>query len=123
MFQKGEILKVAFIQKRPFSFEEKEKINLRKNGISAQINSVLSQMVYGQASVADLSNAIQSGWKTTNSHIQKTEEGLQETRTVWIQVGDKDLSSQISAIESDKNFVGWVDQFLIDELKRDMQSH
>lgn len=122
MFQKGEILKVAFIQKRPFSFKEDQKINLRKNGVSAQINSVLSQMVYGQAGISDLSSAIRDGWKTTNSQISKAEEGTQEQKSIWIQVGDKDLDSQLSAIESDTNFVSWVDPFLIEELKRDLRS-
>ena len=117
MYQNGEILKVAFLQRQPFSLTEEDKMAARQKSVSAQLNSVITQMAFGQASPFDMKDVMQKGWDTANKSIDDIENGHQTTKVIWIQIGDPSLKSQLLEIESDKNFVSWSNPELIQQIK------
>ena len=122
MYPNGEILKVAFVKRRPFSLKEDEKMKARQSSVSSQINSVISQMAYGQASSADLSNVFQKGWDSANKNIEEVERGTTVIESTWVQIGDPELSLTLKAIESDPNFDSWLDPDLIEQIKKSFPS-
>jgi len=113
----GEIIRVAFIKRQPFSFTENQKDLIRQKSISSALNSAIKNIAYGQAGIGELKSSIQKGWDTASTNIGEVEKGYSNICYEWVQIGDTDLLSWIESKESDPLFGGWVDSYQIEEIK------
>lgn len=95
---------------------EKEKESIRQKSVSNAINATITNMMYepGKA-INDLNTVMHRGWQDASKNIEILENGTGITNQ-YIMI-DSNAKDAISKIESTPEFRGWMNPYLIDQIK------
>jgi len=111
---KGNIIKVFYYTKSTIELSDKQKQENRTKGMSTQLETVLTKMMWGQADKQDLQSSVGKGYSMAKDLDKQDSFSINE---IWLQVGHKETKHIIREIENNLNFVSWVDPMIIYDLK------
>lgn len=117
MFEKGEILKVAYEILVHTDLAEKKKEQIRNQAISDSIWGSIMAATYAPDKAEELLGATQKGFKMGNNIINSFE-NRPDTRIEYFQIGHQESLDKIKEIENSPEFVRWITEYEIRELKR-----
>jgi len=97
---------------------EEDAVRMRQKSISNMINGAIQTAIYSNANQSmDVQTAMQRGWNEANKNIDMIQNGT-ETKFEMFLIGDPNTIPRIEEIESDLNFRGWMNPYLIDQIKQ-----
>ena len=90
---------------------------IRQKAMSDMLYGALQAAQYSTANQQmDVNTAMQRGWNEANKQIQMMENGTEMKQEMFL-VGDPNTIPRIQQIETSPNFRGWVNQYLIEQIK------
>ena len=119
MFEKGEILKVAYEIVVHADLADKKKEQIRNKAISDSIWGSIMAATYAPEKAGELLGATQKGFKMGNSIINSFE-NRPDVRLEYLQMGQQESLNRIKEIENSPEFVRWITEYEINELKNDV---
>jgi hypothetical protein len=103
--------------KTSYEVSEERAQEMRQKSISDMINATLQTNMYSSSNQQmGLDTAMQRGWNEANKNIEMIQNGT-ETRNEMFLIGDPNTIPRLVEIESDPNFRGWMNPYLIEQIK------
>jgi hypothetical protein len=112
----GAIGHIFWYEKTEYVVPDEESFKIRQKAIADSINSAIQNAIYNRNS-SDVSIAMQKGWQSANQQIDMIENGT-EMKSIRIMVGLSNIINLIEETESNPNFRGWVNDYIISEIKQ-----
>ena len=103
--------------KTSYEVSEERAQEMRQKAMSDIINATLQTNMYSSHNQQiGLDTAMQRGWNEANKNIDMIQNGT-ETKSEMFLVEDPNTIPRILEIESDPNFRGWMNPYLIEQIK------
>lgn len=103
--------------KTSYQVSEERAQEMRQKAMSDMINATLQSNMYSTPNQqTGLDTAMQRGWNEANKNIDMLENGT-ETKHEMFLIGDSNTVPRLIEIESDPNFRGWLNPYLIEQIK------
>jgi hypothetical protein len=112
----GSIGHIFWYEKTEYVVPEEESFKIRQKAMADSINSAIQNAIYNRNS-SDVSFSMQKGWQSANQQIDMMENGT-EMKSIKIMVGLSNIVNLIEETESNPNFRGWVNDYIISEIKQ-----
>ncbi len=113
----GDFGLIYWNEKTSYEVSEERAQEMRQKSISDMINATLQTNMYSSPNQQmGLDTAMQRGWNEANKNIEMIQNGT-ETRNEMFLIGDPNTIHRLSEIESDPNFRGWMNPYLIEQIK------
>ena len=113
----GAIGAIFWLEKTDRIVSTDEEFKIRQKAISDMLNGAIQAASYSGANQSmDVQTAMQRGWNEGNKQIETLQNGT-EMKSLSVMVGIPNLIDVISDIEISPNFRGWVNPYLIKEIK------
>jgi hypothetical protein len=115
---KGSIGRMYWTVLRVIEMSEDKKQEIRQKSIADTLNATLMNAMYEPSkAIQSMEGVIQRGWSEANKQINISEKQTQIQSEVFM-IGDPNTIIRISEIENSPGFLGWLNPFLIDEIKK-----
>lgn len=113
----GEMGLIYWNVKTDYVIPEEDLEKMRQKSISNAINATIINHMYepGKA-IQDMSTAVQRGWNDANKQRDMIENGIESKNEMFL-IGDPNTIERFKEIESDPNFRGWMNPYLIEQIK------
>jgi hypothetical protein len=103
--------------KTSYEVSEERAQEMRQKAMSDMINSTLQTNMYSTSNQQmGLDTAMQRGWNEANKNIDQIQNGT-ETKFEMFLIGDPNTIPRLEEIETDPNFRGWTNPYLIEQIK------
>jgi hypothetical protein len=113
----GDFGLIYWNEKTSYEVSEERAQEMRQKSISDMINATLQTNMYSSSNQQmGLDTAMQRGWNEANKNIEMIQNGT-ETRNEMFLIGDPNTIPRLVEIESDPNFRGWMNPYLIEQIK------
>ena len=111
----GSIGIIYWYEKTDYKVSDEDIYNMRQKSMSDSINTSIMNLIYNKDGT-DLSMAMHKGWNSANQQINQIENGNVMKQEVFM-VGDPNTIDRLNQIQSLHSFRGWVNPYLIDQIK------
>ena len=111
----GAVGMVYWYEKTDHKVSDEDIYNMRQKSMSDSINSALMNLIYN-GNGEDLSISMHKGWNSANQQIDQIENGNVMKQEVFM-IGDPNTIDRLNQIQSSPSFRGWVNPYLIDQIK------
>jgi hypothetical protein len=113
----GDFGLIYWNEKTSHTVSEEDAAKMRQKSISNMINGAIQTAMYSNANQSmEVETAMQRGWNEANKNIDMIQNGT-ETKFEMFLIGDPNTIPRLEEIESDPNFRGWMNPYLIDQIK------
>jgi hypothetical protein len=112
----GAVGHIFWYEKTEHIVPEEEAFKIRQKAIADSINGAIQNAIYNRNS-SDVGNAMQKGWNSANQQIDMIENGT-EMKSIKIMIGLDNIINLIEETESNPNFRGWVNSYIISEIRQ-----
>ena len=114
----GDFGLIYWNMKTSYLVSEEDAAKMRQKAMAEMINGAIQTAAYSGANQSmDVQTAMQRGWNEANKNITTIENGT-ETKFEMFLIGDPNTIPRLQEIESDPNFRGWMNPYLIDQIKQ-----
>jgi len=114
----GDFGLIYWNMKTSYLVSEEDAAKMRQKAMAEMINGAIQTAAYSGANQSmDAQTAMQRGWNEANKNITIIENGT-ETKFEMFPIGDPNTIPRLQEIESDPNFRGWMNPYLIDQIKQ-----
>ncbi len=104
-------------EKTSYEVSEERAQEMRQKAMADMINATLQTNMYSSPNQQmGLDTAMQRGWNEANKNIDMIQNGT-ETKHEMFLIGDPNTILRIEEIESNPNFRGWSNPYLIEQIK------
>jgi glucuronate isomerase len=117
MFEKGEILKVAYEVEVHSELSDKKREQIRNRAISDSIWGSIMAATYDPGKAGEVHIATQKGFNMGNKIINSFE-NRPDVRIEYFQIGHQESLDKIKEIEASPDFVRWITDYEIEQLKK-----
>lgn len=111
----GAIGHIFWYEKTEYVIPEEEAFKIRQKVMADSINSAIQNAIYNRNS-GDVGIAMQKGWNSAKQQIDMMENGT-EMKSIRIMIGLYNIVNLIEETEYNPNFRGWVNDYIISEIK------
>jgi hypothetical protein len=94
---------------------DEDAFKMRQKAMADSINSAIQNAIFN-GNRGDVGIAMHKGWNTANQQITMIENGT-EIRSMAVMIGIPNIPSIIKQIEETSNFRGWMNPYLIRQIK------
>lgn len=113
----GAIGFIYWYVKTSYEMSEKDVEILRQKNISDALNATLMNHMYEPGKgIGDMQTVIQRGWNEADKQKRMIESGTEMKQEMFL-IGDPNTLPRIIEIESSSDFRGWVNPYLINQIK------
>ncbi len=113
----GDFGLIYWNEKTSYEVSEERAQEMRQKAMSDMINATLQTNMYSSSNQQiGLDTAMQRGWNEANNNIDMIQNGT-ETKFEMFLIGDPNTIPRLEEIESNPNFRGWSNPYLIDQIK------
>jgi hypothetical protein len=113
----GDFGLIYWNEKTSYEVSEERAQEMRQKAMSDMINATLQTNMYSTHNhQIGLDTAMQRGWNEANKNIDMIQNGI-ETKLEMFLIGDPNTIPRIEEIESNSNFRGWTNPYLIEQIK------
>jgi hypothetical protein len=108
---------IYWMEKTSYEVPEHDIEKIRQKAISDMLYGAIKTASYSGANQSmDVQTAMQRGWNEGNKQIEMMQNGT-EMKSEMFLVGDPNTIPRLQQIESNPNFRGWTNQYLIEQIK------
>jgi hypothetical protein len=108
---------IYWMEKTSYEVPEQDVEKIRQRAISDMLYGAIKTASYSGANQSmDVQTAMQRGWNEGNKQIEMMQNGT-EMKSEMFLVGDPNTIPRLQQIESNPNFRGWTNQYLIEQIK------
>jgi len=112
----GSIHLCSYIARKKSEVSQKKKDEFQLANSAAYVEKFLMDMVFNPGGAVDPNTIFSTARKDTNKLIDSFE-NLQIIKQVYFQIGQEGTLEDIQKIESDPDFIQWVDPYIIEYIK------
>jgi hypothetical protein len=106
---------IYWMIKTDYEVPEEDAFKMRQKSIADSINSAIQNAIFNGDRAA-VGIAMQKGWHNANQQIDMIQNGT-EIRSIAVMIGLPNLLEIIEQIETESNFRGWMNPYLISQIK------
>jgi len=117
MFEKGEILKVAYEVEVHSELSDKKREQIRNRAVADSIWGSIMAATLAPDKAGELLGATQKGFNMGNKIINSFE-NRPDVRLEYFQIGNQESLDRIKEIEASPDFVRWITDYEIEQLKK-----
>jgi len=113
----GSIGRIFWFEKTEKFVSQEDADKIRQKAMSDMLYGALQSAMYSGANQSmDVNTAMQRGWREGNKQIDQMENGT-EMKSEMFMIGDPNTIPRLIEIESNLNFRGWSNDYLISQIK------
>lgn len=113
----GDFGLIFWNEKTSYEVSEERAQQMRQKAMSDMISATLQTNMYSTPNQQmGLDTAMQRGWNEANKNIDMIQQGT-ETKNEMFLIGDPNTIHRIEEIELGPNFRGWMNPYLIEQIK------
>lgn len=108
---------VYWFMKTSQEVSEEDAQKIRQKAMSDMLYGAIQTAAYSGANQSmDAQTAMQRGWNEANKQIEMLEDGTEMHREMFL-IGDPNTISRIQEIETNPDFRGWSNSYIMDQIK------
>ena len=108
---------VYWLMKTSQEVSEEDAQKIRQKAMSDMLYGAIQTAAYSGANQSmDAQTAMQRGWNEANKQIEMLEDGTEMHREMFL-IGDPNTISRIQEIETNPDFRGWSNSYIMDQIK------
>jgi hypothetical protein len=108
---------IYWFEKTEQTVDPREAEQIRQKAISDMLYGAIQSAAYSNANQSmEIQTAMQRGWNEGNKQIQMKEDGTEMKHEMFL-VGDPNTVIRLEQIQSNPNFRGWTNPYLIEQIK------
>jgi hypothetical protein len=111
----GAIGHIFWYEKTKYTVPEDDAFKMRQKSMADSINTAIQNAIFN-GNQGDVGIAMQKGWNNAKQQIDMIENGT-EMRSIAVMIGIENLPELVRQIEESSNFRGWVNPYLISQIK------
>ena len=113
----GAIGNIYWFEKTSYEVPEHEVERIRQKAMSDMLYGAIQSAMYSGANQSmDVNTAMQRGWNEGNKHIDMVQNGTEMKHEMFL-VGDPNTVPRLEQIQSNPDFRGWTNPYLIEQIK------
>jgi hypothetical protein len=106
---------IYWMVKTDYTVPDEDAFKMRQKAMADSINSAIQNAIFN-GNHGDVAIAMQKGWNNAKQQVDMIENGT-EMRSMAVMIGIPNVPSIIKQIEETPNFRGWMNPYIIGQIK------